>query len=80
MNVAPYSYLDLREAISIEKRYTIEDLTFSWQMGYDARIQEERERENERMRSSGDNDEGYDSKLRGTNETSKIFGRDEYGS
>jgi hypothetical protein len=44
MNVTPYSYLDLREAISIEKRYTIEDLTFSWQMGYDARIQEERER------------------------------------
>jgi hypothetical protein len=76
MNVTPYSYLDLREAISIEKRYTIEDLTFSWQMGYGARIQEERE--NERMRSSGDNDEGYDSKLRGTNETSQIFGRDEY--
>jgi hypothetical protein len=78
MNVTPYSYLDLREGISIEKRYTIEDLTFSWQMGYGARIQEERE--NERMRSSGDNDEGYDSKLRGTNETSKIFGRDEYRS
>jgi hypothetical protein len=78
MNVTPYSYLDLTEAISIEKRYTIEDLTFSWQMGYGARIQEERE--NERMRSSGDNDEGYDSKLRGTNETSKIFGRDEYRS
>jgi hypothetical protein len=47
MNVTPYSYLDLREAISIEKRYTTEDLTFSWQMGYDARIQEERERERE---------------------------------
>ena len=47
MNVAPYSYLDLREAISIEKRYTIEELTFSWQMGYDTRIQEERERERE---------------------------------
>jgi hypothetical protein len=78
MNVTPYSYLDLREGISIEKRYTIEDLTFSRQMGYDTRIQEERE--NERMRSSGDNDEGYDSKLRGTNETSKIFGRDEYRS
>jgi hypothetical protein len=49
MNVTPYSYLDLREAISIEKRYTIEDLTFSWQMGYDARIQEEREREDEEL-------------------------------
>jgi hypothetical protein len=78
MNVTPYSYLDLREGISIEKRYTIEDLTFSRQMGYDTRIQEERE--NERMRSSGYNDEGYDSKLGGTNETSQIFGRDEYRS
>ena len=49
MNVTPYSYLDLTEAISIEKRYTIEDLTFSWQMGYGARIQEEREREDEEL-------------------------------
>jgi hypothetical protein len=29
MNVIPYSYLDLREAISIEKRYTIEDAAWA---------------------------------------------------